>query len=200
MATDLSFINAALTRTGNSTITVLNDGSPGSNIAGANYNLVVNGILTSYPWRFATKTETLALLAGAPDAPWLYAYQLPTDVLNLRVVMVLGRPIDYEQTLDKLLANYDSSYDLIAKYTWAVPESHWPPDFAEAITQQLEVLFLRGIGERYDEAEARAKSSARALQAAKTGDSKRATPRDPFVSGTLAARRGIPATTPLPWR
>jgi hypothetical protein len=113
---------------------------------------------------------------------------------------VFGCPIDYEQQFNKLLCNFDTSVDVIAKYTWNVPESYWPPDFAEAITQHLEALFLRGIGERYEEAEARAKEAARTLQAAKTADSKKASPRDPFVSGTLAARGGTPAAQRLPWR
>jgi hypothetical protein len=81
-----------------------------------------------------------------------------------------------------------------------VPESYWPADFAEAITQQLEALFLRGVGERYEEAEARSKDAARTMQSAKTADSKKASPRDPFVSGTLAARGGTPPLLRLPWR
>jgi hypothetical protein len=77
----------------------------------------------------------LASVTGTPDPPWLYAYQLPTDVKFLRVVTVYGYPIDYEQQLNKLLCNYDTSVDVIAKYTWNVPEAYWPADFAEAITQ-----------------------------------------------------------------
>lgn len=200
MALDLSLINAALTRGGNNPITTLNDGTPGGNIAGQNYDLIVKTALTSYPWRWATKTATLVAITGDPDPPWLKAYQLPGDVLFLRVVTVLGYPIDYEQQFNKLLCDYDTSVAVIAKYTWNVPESYWPADFGEAITQALEALFLRGVGERYDEAEARSKDAARTLQAAKTADSKKASPRDPFVSGTLAARGGIPARTTLPWR
>jgi hypothetical protein len=199
MALDLTFINAALSRTGNDPVTQLNDGTAGGNIAGLNYDLIVKTALTGYPWKWATKTAILASVTGTPDPPWLYAYQLPTDVKFLRVVTVYGYPIDYEQQLNKVLCNFDTSVDVIAKYTWSVPEAYWPADFAEAITQHLEVLFLRGVGERYEEAEARAKDATRTLQAAKTADSKKASPRDPFVSGTLAARTGTPITT-IPWR
>jgi hypothetical protein len=59
MALNLTFINAALTRTGNDPVTVVNDGTPGGNIAGQNYDLLVKTALTSYPWRWATKTQTL---------------------------------------------------------------------------------------------------------------------------------------------
>jgi hypothetical protein len=115
--------------------------------------------LSGYPWKWATKTAILSALSGTPDPPWLTAYQLPTDVLFLRVVTVGGQPIDYEQQFNKLLCNFAVGTDVIAKYTWSVPESYWPGDFAEAVTQMLEAMFLRGIGERYEEAEARAKEA-----------------------------------------
>jgi hypothetical protein len=200
MATDLSLINSALTRTGNEPVTTLNDGTPGGNIAGQNYAGLVKKELSGYPWKWATKTAILSALSGTPDPPWLTAYQLPTDVLFLRVVTVGGQPIDYEQQFNKLLCNYAVGTDVIAKYTWSVPESYWPGDFAEAVTQMLEAMFLRGIGERFEEAEARAKEARATMQAAKTADAKKASPRDPFVSGTLAARGGVVAVAPLPWR
>lgn len=200
MALNLDLINAALTRTGNEPITQLNDGTPGGNIAGANYDLMRATALTGYPWRWATKTVTLAALTGDPDPPWLYAYQLPTDLLGLRVVTVSGLPIDYEQQFNKLLCNADTSADVIAKYTWNVPESYWPADFAEAITQELEAQFLRGIGERYEEAEARDKSARAKMQAAKTADAKKASPRDVWRSPTLEARVGSFVPSALPWR
>ena len=200
MAIDLNYVNSALTRTGNGSITQFNDGSAPSNVAGKNYDNLVKTSLTSHPWRWATKTRILTALTGDPDPPWLKGYQIPNDLLFLRVVTVDGRPIDYEQQFNKILCMYDTSVEVIAKYTWNVPETYWPGDFGEAITQALEAIFLRGIGERYQEAEARGKDAARALQAAKTNDAKRASPHDPFVSGTLAARSGAIAMPPLPWR
>jgi hypothetical protein len=200
MAFDLTYINAALTRTGDPVITELNDGTPGSNIAGQNYALLVKTALTAYPWKFATKTQALVNITGDPDPPWLYAYQIPTDTLMLRSITVGGFPVDYEQQTNKLLCDQDTSADVIAKYTWSVPEAYWPGDFAEAITQQLEALFLRGVGERYQEAEARANEAKKTFQIAKTNDAKRKTPSNPFVSATLAARSGLISSSRLPWR
>jgi hypothetical protein len=118
----------------------------------------------------------------------------------LRVATAAGLPIDYEVQFNKLLCDVDTTADVIAKYTWDVPESYWPADFAEAITQSLEALFLRGVGERYEEAEARAKSARAALGLAKLNDSRKQSPRDVFTHPTLAARSGTPTITPLPWR
>jgi hypothetical protein len=91
MALFLDYINAAATRTGSDPVTELNDGTPVGNTAGANYEQIVRAALTGYPWRWATKTATLALLTGDVDLPWTYAYQLPTDLLKLRVVTVSGQ-------------------------------------------------------------------------------------------------------------
>lgn len=188
MAISLDFINGALTRTGNEPITVLNDGTPGGNIAGANYDSLVLDVLSSYPWRWATKTQTLVAITGDPDPPWLYAYQLPDDLKHLSVVTVSGAPIEYETQFNKLLCDWDTSADVIAKYIWNVPESYWPAEFGEYITQRLEAMFLRGIGERYSEAKERDLSARIKLSECKLIDSKRRTSRNPVASPTLRAR------------
>jgi hypothetical protein len=202
MALNLTYINAALTRGGNNPITQLNDGTPGGNIAGANYDQIVKGLLTAYPWRWATKTETLAAISGTPDLPWLYAYQLPSDLLKLRVVTADGYPFDYERQFNKLLCNIPADAEVVAKYTWNVTESYWPGTFAEAVTQHLEALFLRGIGERFEEGDAREKAANLTLRAAKLEDAQNDSTRNPWISPALRARVGTPGpNNSLPtWR
>jgi hypothetical protein len=188
MAINLDVINAALTRTGNNPITELSDGTPGGNIAGANYARFRRAMLTVYPWRWATKTKALTAIDGTVDLPWTYAYQLPTDMLKLRVVTADGLPFDYERQFNKLLCNVSTDYDLIAKYTWDVPESFWPDTFGEAMTQFLEAMFLRGIGERYQEAQDRRLEARATLAAAKLEDAQNNSARNPVTSPTLIAR------------
>lgn len=191
MATDFRIINAALNRVGAQSITTLNDGTPGGNIAGTNYEQVVTDALTGYPWRWATKTDTLVAIDGTLPGPWTYAYQLPTDILEIRGLMVDGSPVDYERQGTKILCDVATSYDLTLTYLWRAPESIWPATFAEAITRQLEVLFLRGIGERYDEAEKREVKADRAMARAKLRDAQGSqSPRNPTISPTLRARGG----------
>lgn len=198
MAVDLVHVNKALTRTGNNPVTQLNDGTPGGNIAGTNYVELVKEVLSSYPWRWATKTATLAAISGTPAPPWLYAYQLPADLKHLSAVTVEGQPIEYEQQYNKLLCDVDTSVEVIAKYIWEVPESNWPAEFGEYITQRLEAMFLRGIGERYTEAETRERSAARKLLECKNTDAKRRTARNVVSSPTLQARGGAsPAASTL---
>jgi hypothetical protein len=187
MVLDLTFVNAALTLTGNDAITEF-DGSPGGQIAERNYANLVRSALSSYPWRWASKTATLNMIAGEVDEPWLYGYQLPGDLKHLSVVTVNGAPIDYEVQGSVLLCNIDTGADVIAKYIWAVPEGSWPPEFGEYITMRLEAMFLRGIGERFREAEARESAAQRKLAECRNIDSKRRTSRNPMTSPTLAAR------------
>jgi hypothetical protein len=194
MAIDLNFVNAALTRTGNDPITQLSDGTPGGNIAGQNYDQIVKALLTAYPWRWATKTATLVAISGTPDLPWLYAYQLPSDFLKLRVITADGYPMDYERQFTKIVCNIPNTSEVVAKYTWSVPEAYWPGTFAEAVTQHLEALFLRGVGERFEQGEARQKDAMMTLRAAKLEDAQNNSTINPVTSPTLAAR-GVTATS-----
>lgn len=202
MATDFTLINAALTRVGAAPLTELNDGTPGGQIAGANYAGFRRTMLTVYPWRWATKTQVLVAIDGDPYSPWTDAYQLPTDILRIRSVTVDGETIDYERQFNKLLCDSGTDADVILKYTWDVPETYWPSGFAEAVTQFLEAMFLRGIGERYQEAKDRREDARITLLAAKLEDSQGSqSPRNPTTSPTLQARGGyLSTTTTIPWR
>ncbi|MCC6315350.1 MAG: hypothetical protein IT337_15205 [Thermomicrobiales bacterium] len=186
---DFRYINAALTRIGDDPITSLGSETAGSRIAAENYETLIVNELSSYRWRWATKTATLNLLGGTPAPPWTYAYQRPPDVLALRVVEVEGDAVDYEVQFDKILTDQSEAAQVIAKYTWRPPEANWPGFFAEAIIQRLESLFLRAVAHRYDEAEAREKSALRAMSRARLMDAQSHTAGAPVTSPTLEARR-----------
>lgn len=189
---DLTYINAALTRTGSSTLTSLTGTSPGAVIAAQNYETKVKALLAEYPWKAAKKTVLLSAydgdLEGVPAEPWTNGYQKPTDLVEIHTIKNAGSPIDYAIMGDAILANYDTTAELLCHYAWRVPETWWPAWFAEGVTQMMEAMFLRGIGERYDEAEAREKSAMRQFQTAKTRDAQQQPGSDPHVYGTLAAR------------
>jgi hypothetical protein len=77
-----------------------------------------------------------------------------------------------------------------ATYTWAVPEANWPDYFAEAMRVRLEALFMRGIGERYKEADDRDKTADLKFLVARRLDSQTTPGKMPFARPILAARRG----------
>lgn len=203
---DLTIVNAALSRTGTAQpISQLGDGSKAAEIVATNYDKLVRAQLAAYPWKFASKIDELDRLDpavhGDPPEPWLAAYQLPTDLLDLRAVMVGGSPIPYAVHGNKILCDAAESESVIAHYLWRVAETAMPEWFAEFIIIKMEAMFLRGIGERYDQASDRDQAAMIQWSIAKNRDAQSQTARDPFVSPTLQARGGYPGVpSQFPWR
>lgn len=200
MATDLSIINAALTRTGENPITSLTSSSVAAKIANENYEILVEAHLSVYPWKRASKVAQMARLdpdeVGEPPDPWTAAYQLPTDLTDIRTVKVDGRVIPYEVHGDTILCDATASDEVILHYIWRALEADWPPWFREGMTRVMEGVFLRGIGERYREAEARDGAAADWWRIAKNRDAQSQTSRNPNASPALTARTGGVTTTP----
>jgi hypothetical protein len=191
--TDLSLINAAAGRTGSDPISILDtDSGPIAAVARTNYEDLIKAELSTTPWKRATKIASLnridADISGDPPEAWLAAYQIPTDLLELRTVKVGGFPIDYEVFSDKILCNASEDDDVVAHYIWRVPEADMPPWFREGMIRRLEAIFLRAVGERYREAQARDDAANDQFALARNRDAQSQTPRDPMVSPTLRAR------------
>lgn len=194
---DLSVINAAATRTGSDPISVIaTDTGPVAKIAQNNYEDAVKSELSVYPWKRATKIAQLTRLdpdvEGEPPEPWTAAYRLPTDLIDIRTVKVSGFPINYEVHGSTILCDAAESDDVILHYIWRVPEAQWPPWFREGMTRRMEAMFLRGVGERHNEADERDHAAKESFASARSRDSQSQTPRDPTQSPTLAARGGVP--------
>jgi hypothetical protein len=198
---DFDVINAALTRTGNPPITSYDEGSPGATIAASNYEGVVEAHLSVYPWKRASKIEQLSRLDneddGEPPEPWTAAYQLPSDLTEIRAVKVDGQNIDYEVHGDTILCDAGEDDLVILHYVWRAAEADWPAWFLEGIIRRMEAVFLRGIGERYTEAKGRDAEADDWFRIAKNRDSQSQTAREPMRSSTLEARRGRPAASTI---
>lgn len=194
---DLSVINAAAGRTGSNPVTSLTEGSVVANIANSNYEKSVEAELSAYPWKRASKIASLNRLdpdaMGNPRSPWQAAYQKPDDLVEIRTVTVAGQPIKYEVHGDKILCNADVNDDVVMLYIWRVPENEWPAWFREGMVRRWEAILLRGVGERYSEAQARDKAAEEQFAKARNRDSQSQTARDPVVSPTLRARGGCGA-------
>ena len=197
--TELCFINAALTRTGNEPLASLEDGSAAATIATENYEKVILSELARSRFKLPSKVAQLSLIdedeMGEPPEPWLYGYTLPTDIVKIRTVMVAGASIPYEQLGRVVFCNQDGSSEVVAKYLWRPPESWFAPEFSEGIIRRLEAIFLRGLGERYEEAEARDKAADQQFAFARSSDAQAQTPTDPVISTTLRARAGQVSST-----
>lgn len=198
-STNLTVINAALTRIGEAPISSLTDTSVGAQIANENYEQIVEAHLSIYPWKRASKTAQLSRLdpdvEGEPPEPWGAAYSLPSDLTEVRAVKVGGAVIPYEISGDVILTDAAESHDVILHYVWRADEADWPPWFREGIIRTLEALFLRGIGERHREAAEREEAARDWWKLAKGRDSQSQTARQPVTSPMLTARRGFPVAS-----
>jgi len=84
MATDKAKIfNLALARIGDDLITNPDGVARGAEVCRVFYDIILDELLRSYPWNFATKRAALALAAAAPIG-YSYAYTLPDDCLAVR--------------------------------------------------------------------------------------------------------------------
>lgn len=194
MATNLDLINAALTRTGNDPLTSLTAGGAAASIANANYEIIVKNELALQPWKKATKIAQLDRLdpdvEGDPPEPWTAAYQLPDDLVDIRTVKVSGEPIPFEWHGDTIVCDAAETDEVILHYVWRITEDWFPPWLKEGVIRRLEAIFLRGIGERYAEADDRDKAAGDQFTIARNRDSQGGSPRDAWVSPLLKARNG----------
>lgn len=194
MASPLTIINPALTRVGHNTISSLTSSDIAAQIANVNYEPLVESRLSVYPWKRGSNAQQMSRLdpdvVGEPPEPWTAAYQIPTDVLEIRTVKVSGLVIEYEVHGDTILCDADESSEVILHHVWRADENDWPPWFREGMVIELEALFLRGIGERYREAELRQAAAVEWWRLAKNRDSQSQTARAPMGSPALVARRG----------
>lgn len=108
MTADVDICNEALDAMGaRATISSLTppDGSAEADSCARNYAPTRDALLRAAHWDFAGKTDTLNLLKAAPGTPenptgapgpwssaqpapgWLYAYRLPTDCLQVRLIV-----------------------------------------------------------------------------------------------------------------
>lgn len=185
----IRIINAAISRTNGNLIESVDQGSPEAVFADLNYEQIVETALTDNRWNFARKTGACSLLPGTPtDKRYTKSWQLPDDLLELRAVLVCGYPcMDYLR-LDVTTILVNASADVQVVFTYRVPESLWPPDFKEAITQTLEAGFLR-LDERAGEAAARDQSAERRMSKTRLNRSQEEDPKDPRTAPLVNARR-----------
>lgn len=102
MASDTDIANGALAIIGD-TATVASLSPPSGSIQAVHcarfYPMARDALLEMHAWDFATRRVQPALLAETPPAPWAYAYQAPSDVLNFLSITDPSALDDYSQGL-----------------------------------------------------------------------------------------------------
>lgn len=96
-------------------------------------------LLSVYPWRFTMKKQQLGQLADVPINEWLYAFQMPTDLLSLRAIFSDSSAqratyLGYEIFGDQV---YSDSPTLYADYQAYVEPNLWPYWFVQFAVMAL---------------------------------------------------------------
>jgi len=153
--------NIALSRVGvKSRIASLDERSEEARLCNLNYETVLESLLESSPWPFATTRADLVLFESAPNLDWGYRYYLPQDCVRAQYIDVGGRypsplvdpsmrsgfssiamrvPFKIEATTDgqgKTLLT-DQSPATLCYTTRAVPAGLYPAFFSKALSWAL---------------------------------------------------------------
>ena len=88
--TEVELCNQALSRIGEVRISELTDLSEEAYQCNLFYNQTRDEVLRDYTWNFATSRAELAPLSDANLTPFEYKYQLPTNCVNVRILIDLA--------------------------------------------------------------------------------------------------------------
>lgn len=133
MASKYELCSKALVDLGEDTISSFTDDTSRSRICGLIYPDFIKYLLCLYPWKFNTVKAQLARLSTTPLNEWTYAYQLPSDNLNLIAVYNSSSVGAYPITVFKragstIMTNETSIY---IDYQAEVESDNFPYYFAE---------------------------------------------------------------------
>ena len=147
MTTRIDIINRALIDIGNGPVQS-EDVPPGDSYA-LQYETHVGAVVSSYPWSFQTRLTKLARLVAAPEAHWVYEYDLPSDMIGApRAVYPNAerrRPTsDFEIRGRKLFTDHP---DIWLRYTMAMNPALWPAYFTALAVLVLKAQFALSVRE-----------------------------------------------------
>jgi len=173
--TDISLCSKALIKLGASSITSFNENTAEAQVARQLYVPIRDGLLSSYPWRFATAQTSLARLLEKPTADFAYAYQLPNDFLRvLSAGCGRGQGLNYriyQQTLQTNAPN------VILTYLFLPLEENFPAFFDELLIAKLAAEFCLPLTESTSRTEFLSKQANNLFAQAKLIDAQQSLPQ-----------------------
>ncbi|HOO81079.1 MAG TPA: hypothetical protein PK513_01075 [Alphaproteobacteria bacterium] len=172
---DVALASRALIRIGAAPITSFDDGTAESEIAGALYAPVRDGLLSAYPWTFATGQVALTQLSTAPIADYSFAFGLPNDYLRAisAGTGTKGRGLNYRIANGALHTNASA---VVLTYVFLPDESEFPPFFDQALIARLSAEFTIPVTESTSRAEAHFRIADQEFQRARQIDAQQDTP------------------------
>ena len=139
--TDLSICSDALILLGAAPISSFTDGTDIAQACKSLYPDLRNSLIARYPWSWSYKKAQINRLATAPTNEWLYAYQLPGDILSgVRALFSSSgsneQPLRYGWEIygDQVYTNLETVY---IDYQTAVLEEKMPHYFVHLLRTAL---------------------------------------------------------------
>jgi len=185
--TALDIASRALLKLGAQSINGFDDGSTEAELANALYGPVRDGLLSAYPWSFATAQATLPRLATPPVADFSYAYQLPDDFLRAMSAGLAGhgRGVQYRIIGQALHSDAET---ITLSYIFRADESATPPFFDQALIARLAAELCLPLTENTSRADYLMKIAEAQFRACKSIDAQQDTPNR-FEDFTLIGAR-----------
>ncbi|MFV0627160.1 MAG: hypothetical protein ACK5N8_07415 [Alphaproteobacteria bacterium] len=185
--TDISICSQALLKIGVDGIVSFEDGTAEADISNNLYSLIRDGLLSSYPWSFATAQKRLPKLLEAPLVDYANAYLLPNDYLRMISAGAGNRGLGLEYRIqgNKLHTNSD---EVIITYIYRPKEENFPAFFCEALTTKLAAEFCLPLTEDNAKTNLLNKKAEDEVKTARLIDAQQATPKK-FEDFTLVEVR-----------
>lgn len=107
------------------------------------YDMARDEMLREFPWPFASKTATLALVASDPSIEWLFSYRAPSDCLRIKRILSGERtdtePVPYRKMSDSQgILVYTDMESAQMEYTAQITNTQlFDPDFVMALSLRL---------------------------------------------------------------
>lgn len=150
---EVKIANLALFRIGASqTIISFDEGSQEADAAALIYDEMRDEVLRRYPWDFARRSVTLALVEENPNVEWQYSYRYPNDCLFARYISSASvdnrtDPVPYQLAGDsqgRLI--WTDQEQAVLQYTARIEDPVlFDPMFASALSWRMAMEFARVI-------------------------------------------------------
>ena len=191
MITDVTIVNAALIRLGETTITALSDDIKPARLANAVYGELRDAVTRAHPWNFALARAELTANASAPTWGYANAYDLPGDPDHcLRVLSVAGEhERDARWTVEGRQIVTDLPSPIRVLYLRRVTDPNASdPLFREALSARLARELAEALGKSTSLQQAMAELYEAKLREARSADGQEGTPEILSADTWLTAR------------
>lgn len=135
--TDLSICSDALILMGASPLSSFTEGTDAAQACNRLYPDLRDMLISRYPWSWSIKKAQLSQLVQDPLNEWLYAYQLPGDMLSGVIALFPDATVDqpplrygWEVYEDKVYTNLKTVF---VDYQYSVDESKMPNYFVHLL-------------------------------------------------------------------